>query len=320
MSGPLTFVVYGAGAVGGVVGSLLHRAGSTVTLVARGEQLRAITENGLRLVTPQLDVTQRIRAVRDPADIGWTGDEVVLVSVKSDATEQVASRLGAVAPPSVRVASLQNGVSNEPTLARRFEHVYGITVMAPTTHLEPGVVLAKSAGTPAILDIGCWPSGVDGTCAAVADAFVGAGIESVPRPDIMAWKYRKLLMNLGNVVDACCLPGEAADRLTVALRAEAEPVLAAAGIDVTPEAVDLERRGDLLRRGRPLGPTGSSTWQSLERGTGSVETDHLNGEIVRLGATHGTPTPLNALVVDLARRVVRDGLPPRSVDVATLGP
>ena len=310
--------MYGAGAVGGVVGSLLHRAGTPVTLIARGPHLAAIQSTGLRLVTPSLDVMQQIPAVAGPGKVAWTGDEVVLVSVKSDATASVASLLSAAAPKSVAVVSLQNGVSNEPTLARSFDRTYGITVMAPTTHLEPGVVHVKSAGAPAILDIGRWPSGVDDTCARVAAAFREAGIVSEPRPDIMAWKYRKLLMNLGNVVDAFCVPGEAADSLADALRGEADLVLAAAGIAVIPASVDLARRGDLLRRGPSLGPTGGSTWQSLVRGTGSVETDSLNGEIVRLGLSHGVPTPFNERVVAFAHRALAAGVPPRSVDAATL--
>lgn len=310
--------MYGAGAVGGVIGSLLYRAGLPVTLIARGNHLAAIQTVGLRLVTPSVDLTQRVPAVPGPGEIAWTGDEVVLVAVKSDATAVVAPELARCAPAVIRVVSLQNGVRNEPTMARWFDHVYGITVMAPTTHLEPGVVHAKSAGAPAILDIGCWPSGVDETCESVAAAFVAAGIVSEPRADIMAWKYRKLILNLGNVVDAFCVAGSAADSLTALLRAEAERVLAASDLAVIPESVDLERRGDLLRRGPALVPAGSSTWQSLARGTGSVETDHLNGEIVRLGDEYGVPTPLNARVVELSHRVLARGLPPRSVQAATL--
>jgi 2-dehydropantoate 2-reductase len=314
------FVVYGAGAVGGVVGSLLYRAGSSVSLIARGQHLAVIQSVGLRLVTPSVDVTQRIPAVASPHEIAWTGGEVVLVAVKSDATADIGPALSRAAPAGTRVVSLQNGVSNEPTLARWFEHVYGITVMAPTTHLEPGVVHAKSAGAPAVLDIGRWPTGLDVTCVSVAAAFRRAGIVSEPRPDIMAWKHRKLVLNLGNVVDAFCVPNAAADSLTDALRTEAEEVLDAAGIAVTPASVDLERRGDLLRRGPSVGPTGSSTWQSLERGTGSVETDHLNGEIVRLGKECGVATPLNARVVALAHRMLESGAEPRSVDATTLLP
>jgi 2-dehydropantoate 2-reductase len=297
-----------------VVGSLLHRAGTSVTLIARGPHLAAIQSGGLRLVTPAVDVTQLVPAVSGPGEITWTGEEVVLVAVKSDATGAVAAELAGSAPASIRVVSLQNGVGNEPMLARWFAHVYGITVMAPTTHLEPGVVRAKSAGVPAILDIGCWPTGVDDTCTAVAAAFAAAGMVSEPRPDIMAWKYRKLLMSLGNVVDAFCVADEAADSLTEQLRVEAERVLSAAGIAVTPEAVDRARRGDLLHRGPSSAPTGGSTWQSLARGTGTIETDQLNGEIVRLGSTYGVATPLNSRAVELAQRLLESGAAPRSME------
>lgn len=314
----MRFVAYGAGAVGGVVGGLLHRAGHDVTLVARGAHLAALRDTGLRLVTPLLDVTQRIPVVAGPDEIVWTGDEVVLVAVKSDATSAVATLLATSAPPSVSVVSLQNGVSNEATLAGRFPSVYGVCVMAPTTHLEPGVVRGKSAEAPAVLDIGRWPSGVDDTCQAVAAAFGTAGLVSQTRDDIMAWKYRKLLVNLGNVVDAFCAEGPAAEALTELLIQEGETVLAAAGIPVVSSAADAERRGDLLRRGPSDGPTGSSTWQSLARGTGNVETDHLNGEIVRLGADHGVPTPLNCRLVELAHHLLSQGAEPRSADASTL--
>src|SRR5262245_23064101 len=92
------FVVYGAGAVGGAVGALLHRSGTPVTLIARGEHLRALREGGLRLVTPHLDEVHLVPAVADPGKLDWRGDEVVLVCVKSDATAAVAPRLAGVAP------------------------------------------------------------------------------------------------------------------------------------------------------------------------------------------------------------------------------
>ena len=52
-----------------------------------------------------------------------------------------------------------------------------------------------------------------------------------------------------------------------------------------------------------------STRQSLVRGTGSAETDYLNGEIVLLGRLHGVPTPVNAAVRRAVRRAVREGIP-----------
>ena len=59
--------------------------------------------------------------------------------------------------------------------------------------------------------------------------------------------------------------------------------------------------------------SGASSWQSLARGTGSIETDYLNGEIVMLGRIHGVPTPANALLQQVANRLAGEGAPPASV-------
>jgi 2-dehydropantoate 2-reductase len=61
---------------------------------------------------------------------------------------------------------------------------------------------------------------------------------------------------------------------------------------------------------------GGSSWQSLARGTGQIETDHLNGEIVLLGRLHGVPTPANALIQRLANDAAKDHRPPGSMTAA----
>ena len=60
---------------------------------------------------------------------------------------------------------------------------------------------------------------------------------------------------------------------------------------------------------------GGSTWQSLRRGAGSIETDYLNGEIVLLGRVHGIPTPANETVQALANELSRNGKGPGGVSV-----
>jgi 2-dehydropantoate 2-reductase len=59
-----------------------------------------------------------------------------------------------------------------------------------------------------------------------------------------------------------------------------------------------------------------STWQSLERGAGTVEVDWLNGEIVLLGRLHGVPTPVNDALRQAVHSVLRTGVPPRSLAAA----
>jgi 2-dehydropantoate 2-reductase len=316
----MRYVVYGAGAVGGVVGGLLHRAGHDVVLIARGEHLAAIQRDGLRLASPSGETRESIPAVGDPADVDWRDGDVVLVTVKSDATTTAAQALAGSAPTGAAVVSLQNGVANERTLLRWFARVYGVCVMAPTAHLEPGLVEAHCHPTPAILDVGRHPSGIDATAELLAAGFEAAGIVSVPRHDIMRWKYRKLVMNLGNAVQAVCRPDDDRAELIDLIHREGTAALAAAGIDPISEAEDRERRGDILQVGEVPGRarSGGSTWQSLQRRTGTIETDYLNGEIVLLGREHDVATPANELIRQEAGRHARNGISPGTVATRTL--
>jgi 2-dehydropantoate 2-reductase len=188
-------------------------------------------------------------------------------------------------------------------------------VACPATHLEPGVVEAHSSPLAALLDVGRYPSGRDEAVDELAVAINGAGMESVVRPDIMRWKYTKLLMNLGNVVAALCGPEVRGGRLNGVLREEAVAVYRAAGIDFASEEEDRARRRGKLEMGAIDGRTrrGDSSWQSLERGTGAIETEYLNGEIVLLGRLHGVPTPANEAACRRAREVVAAGQGPGGV-------
>lgn len=130
----------------------------------------------------------------------------------------------------------------------------------------------------------------------------------------MAWKRRKLLMNLGNSVDAAFAQGESADELAELALAEGERVLAAAGVTLVTAEEDRARRGTILQRRTDLERRGGSTWQRLTRGTGDSEIDYLGGEIVLQGRLLGLPTPVNEAIVAATRRLAHAGAAPRSLD------
>jgi 2-dehydropantoate 2-reductase len=312
----MRYVVYGAGAVGGVIGAHLHLAGRAVTLVARGDHLAAIRERGLTL--DAADGRHRIDApaTDTAADVAWTDDTVVLLAVKSHQSGAALADLRAHAPADVPVVCATNGIATETTTLRLFARTYAACVMLPATHLEPGVVVAGCHPTPAILDVGRFPGGTDAVTAAVSGDFRAAGVDSCERPDIMAMKRRKLVMNLGNGVDASFAPGEAADKLARLAQEEGEQVLAAAGASIVSDEEDRERRGTVLRRRPDLERSGGSTWQSLARGTGDSEIDYLAGEIVLQGRLLGIPTPVNEAVVAATRALAYAGGPARSLDAA----
>ena len=312
----MRFVVYGAGAVGGVVGGRLAQYGHDVVLIARGPHRDAIAARGLRVDSPDGSVTLPLPVHTGPADLEWTGGEIVLLGMKSQDTAAALDALAAVAPDETPVVCLQNGVANEREALRRFANVYGICVMCPATHLEPGVVMAHSAPISALLDAGRYPVGTDEVCDEVAAALRASTMESVVRPDIMRWKHTKLLMNLGNAIGALCGPEARGGALNDLVRAEGVACLEAAGIPFASVEEDRARRGDRLRMAPAAAGRwrGDSSWQSLARGTGAIETAYLNGEVLLLGRLHGVPTPANELLVRLALQAARELLPPGSLD------
>ena len=311
----MRFVIYGAGAIGGTIGGRLFEAGHDVTLIARGEHLRALRGEGLTLAAPAGTVTLPIPAVGEPRAAGLAEGDVVVLAMKSQDTGPAVEALVRSAPPDIAVVCAQNGVENERVALRSFPDVYAMSVMLPATHLRPGMVEAHSAGAHGLLDLGRYPTGVDATAEAVADALTGGGFVSMARPDIMRWKYRKLILNLANAVEAVCGPAGRQSPLVARVMEEGDTVLAAAGIDPVTTAEDAERRADHLplRRVEGRRREGGSSWQSLTRGLGTIETDYLNGEIVLLARLHGVPAPATALLQRLAGEAAAEHHPPGSI-------
>jgi 2-dehydropantoate 2-reductase len=309
-------VIYGAGAIGGTIGGRLFEAGHDVTLIARGAHAEAVRSRGLELITAHGSVVLPVPTVEHPSAVEWEAGDVVILAMKSQDTPGALAGLVEHAPDDVAVVCAQNGVENERVALRRFARVYGMSVMCPASHLEPGKVVVHSTPVSGLLDLGPYPGGaggaVDATAEEVAAALRASTFESVARPDIMRWKWRKLMMNMANAAVAVCGVVDDLPDLVRILRAEGEACLVAAGIDAATVADDKERRGDLLTQKRIDGAErhGGSSWQSLARGTGSIETDYLTGEIVLLGRLHGVPTPANALLQRLANHMAATHTPP----------
>lgn len=305
----MRFVIFGAGAVGGVVGARLHQAGREVLLIARGPHAEMIAHHGLTLETPVERVALRIELAWEPAQVSFREDDVVLLTTKSQDTAAALQMLLRCAPPEIPLVCVQNGVENERIALRLFANVYSAVVMAPTAHLQPGVVQAYGTELTGAIDVGCYPEGIDDRCTAVCAALHASHFSSLPREDIMSFKYAKLLANLANVIEAICGPETNASGLVERAQDEGREVLRAAGITFDVQDVaDVRWRWERWKVGEIAGQPrlGGSTWQSVARGAASVETDYLNGEIVLLGRLVGVPTPVNELLQALGRECVRD--------------
>jgi 2-dehydropantoate 2-reductase len=326
----MRYVIIGAGAIGGTIGGRLAGAGHEVVLVARGAQYAALRESGLRLRVPEGELTYRLPVVDGPGALGeLRADDVLVLAVKTQDSEAALRAWGpapveggGTAAERLPLVCAQNGVESQRLALRRFRRVYGVCVWLPSAYVEPGTVSA--AGTPltGILHLGRHPYGTDETARLIAADLEKSRFEAPVVEDVARWQYAKLLANLGNALEAVTgsVDSEEAAALFRRVRAEGAAVLDAAGIAYAGVEEQHAVRGDKVTLvpldGVPR--AGGSSWQSLSRGTGTIEADHLNGEIVLLGRLHGIPTPLNELLQHLANRFARERRTPGSMPVREL--
>ncbi|MEP7125204.1 MAG: 2-dehydropantoate 2-reductase N-terminal domain-containing protein [Byssovorax sp.] len=313
---PPRYIVLGAGGVGCALGGMLQLAGA---LVARGAHLDALRRKGLSLATPSRSWILPVTTAESPRELDFEARDVMLLCTKSQDSAAALADLAASAPRETPIVCAQNGVANEPLAAARFDRILGLMVFSPIGFTDPGRVTIHSEPVLGALDVGSYPIGADALVSEIVSDLSRAGFDARVEPRIMRLKYGKLLTNLANALQALAGPAGLDPALLARMEAEAIACFQAAGIEFASLAEVVRRGaavGDLPVEGSRRG--GGSTWQSLLRGTGTIETDYLNGEIVRLGEQHGVPTPLNRALTSLAARAAVEGWKPGSLSGAEL--
>lgn len=323
------YVIIGAGAIGGTVGGALTRAGLPTILVARGRHAETLTASGLTLRTPDGTFHTPVTAVSDAEQVRLTPADVLVFTTKTQQLDVALQQWvdqpvhgpgGIVGSAGDLLPALTalNGVVAEDKALRYFRTVYGICVWLPAVHLEAGEVIVRSWPTVGQFHVGRWPArlrtpGDDDLLDGLEKTWSAAGIRINIVDDIAPWKYNKLISNLGNAVGALASEGADLSPIVASLRHEAERVLVYAGIKfVTFEVSSAARVNGPMPRPVPGTDTGASnsTWQSLSRNTGDVETDFFNGEIVRIAHQHGIAAPINGALARLSREAVRNRVGP----------
>lgn len=217
-----------------------------------------------------------------------------------------------------------NGVAAEAIAHRYFRRIYGVCVWMPVVHLIPGEVIIRSTPRSGTLHIGRVPASAndhDQTLQQVATDLLTANFDVSLPDDVMAWKYRKLISNIGNVFQALVAGNGDWRPLVDDAEAEARRVLDAAGISYISEAEETAARAaGFTMKPVPGVPQflGGSTWQSLHRGTGNIETDYLNGEIVMIAHRLGIGAPINQRLAILARQAAATGAKPGDLSAGQL--
>ena len=305
------YVIYGAGAIGGLIGARLALVGREVALLARGAHLEAIRRDGLRVMTPEADEVVRLPVAEHPSALGLAADDVIILAMKTQDAVLVLPDLAAAAPAGTAIVCAQNGTENERMALRRFERVYGALVYCSAALDGPGVVCGYNTPSLGVVDVGRYPAGVDETAQRLAEDLRLAGFDSVAQPDIMRWKRGKLILNsTTNAVRALVAAGDPGlPDLHHDLRAEIERCYRTAGLDYASREELTRRSGESVRLALAGGRAwpGGSTFQGMARGARTSEVDYLNGEITLLGRLCGAPTPFNAAVQQLMRDALTAG-------------
>jgi len=316
----MRFIVYGAGAVGSTIGGHLFRTGRCdVVLVGNTDHVDAIRESGLRLITADEEFVMKVPACKMAGELVPFGDDdVVLLTAKSQHTLRCLGQLkNAGAPRTLPIFCCQNSLVNEPLATRVFDRVYGVMEVMSTLFLEPGTVINGKTGRRAgFLEVGCYPRGLDDLAQAVSTAFCEAGFAGGANSWVMKAKGAKTLINLSNAFEAITNKGYGTGKFVAKAREEAMRIWSAAGIEWEPYEEFLKRVHEdqavyrMPKKYERMGPR-SSSWQSLFRGTGNIEAEELNGDVVKLGRLLNLPAPYNEVLwtvaVEMAEKKEKPG-------------
>jgi len=304
----MRIAVMGTGGVGGCLGALLARAGNNVSLIARGEHLRAIQTNGLRLKQDDSEFTVNVPATRNPAEIGPV--DLVLYTVKTYHNAQAIPFIRPLLGPGTAVLTLQNGVECHLQLAAELGpgHAMPGAYWTASSIESPGVI--ASVGPAPRLSFGEEAGSTSRRAEAVRDSIAAAGIEVElsPEPMQVIWSKFIVLCSVAGITSAARTRiraflqyPEGLELFTAAMR-EADEVGRAKGINL-PEGL-VESSVDFIR-GFP--DFQNSMHADFENGR-PTELDALNGAVVRAGKETGIPTPVNEFIYAVLAPL-KDGTP-----------
>ena len=318
----MRIAVLGAGAIGGITGGMMSKAGEDVTLIdCFVPHVNAINANGLRIIGELGEHVVKVPAVT-PGGAGGEFD-VVFLAVKGVDTEESLEEIRRNVRADTPVVSLQNGI-NEEHLSDLIgaERVIGASTHYAATFEGPGLVNKTSHGgyivgeldgrmTDRVTEIG---------------RLLGLVEQTEVTDNIWGHLWSKLLINVcTNSFGALTgqlfgefMQDETGKYLLAALYTESHDVAVKQGVDLVklvgildPEFLVVrgeEDRSrvepvlDILAGPEQFGKMKSSMLQDIERGR-KTEIDYLNGYIVKKGIEVGVPTPVNESIVAMVKQV-----------------
>lgn len=315
----MRIAIYGAGAIGGLLGARLAATGVDVGLIARGPHLAAMRERGLELRQGGERSVIRLTVTSDPAELGV--QDYVIVTLKAHQVPGVVPAMQPMLGPATTVVMAVNGVPwwyfhglEAPWKDLRLasvdpgdiqwngigpERVLGCVVYPAAEVVEPGVIALVEGDRFSLGE----PSGERSERAErLSAALVSAGLKAPVRPRIRDEMWVKLWGNLSfnplSALTCATLDVLATDPGTRAaaraMMVEAQSIAERLGVRF---AISVDKRID---GAAAVGAHKTSMLQDLERGR-PMEIDALVGAVQEMGRLVEVPTPAVDLVLALVR-------------------
>lgn len=314
----MRIVVFGAGAIGSVLGGMLAKAGHEVTLLGRAWHVDAVRQSGLTLsglwgemIVRNLDLATRLEEVQRWDTMDW-----VFVCVKSYDTASAAQSLGQVLGPTTLVCAFQNGLGNYEALVQWLDPARVLLgrVMVGV-EVTPGHARVMVCGDGIVVGSPDPRSSIT-TGEALARLLSASGVPTRATTRILEEVWMKVIYNCA--LNALCtilevpygrlLDAEWTRGLMQRVIEEAYSVAKAQGLCLEPPTAEGYAKLLFERLIPETASHYSSMFQDIRRGK-LTEIASLNGAIVHLAARCGLTTPTNELLTLLIQSKERLAAP-----------
>jgi len=295
----MKIAIYGAGAVGGYYGGRLAQAGHDVTFIARGENLRALQANGLRVDSSMGDFAiNPVKAVSDPAEIGVV--DLVIPGVKTWQLPGILPGMAALVGPQTVIVTVQNGVDSHLAIGEALGQekvIAGITRLFSTL-VEPGHIV--HGGTASQFIIGELDGSITPRVQAIYDMLNATpGIQAALTTDIQRELWAKLVMitafgGTGSVTRAPIGVILSVPETRAMIEASVLEIAAVAAASGHPLASDVLEKSLAFFKNQPYLGT-SSLQRDIMAGRRS-ELQSLIGTVVRVAREKNVPVPVNNFI------------------------
>ena len=297
----MNIAVIGAGGIGAFYGMILHKVSCNVTFIARGENLKYLKNNKMKVTHPNYTIEDKIPTYSideftekfEPKDF-----DAIIIATKAMATENISKSLASWSKNHKRIPyfiSLQNGVENEDIMEKYYNKDFvigGLTRLIVSHTVSLGHVHCK--GEVQTLIGALHPNEKNETFLEKLKTILDkTQTTTILCEDIKKELWNKLIINNG--VNAICallqeeskplLENEKTAKLIAGLMDEAALASNAAGVNLTQD--DAKTMFELMKNFESVKP---SMWVDLENNR-DLELDEICGIVIKNCEKQGVDAP-----------------------------